>query len=679
MTADRGTGTSIAEPMRVEALFRALRTLSADLELDELVRATLHAATSLFHTPQASAWVRTAGKIALQLTGSEGLEEPLVDGIEHLGRSGGLLEMGALADGKVQVIRCSERADGLLDVYAASGIGEVLVLPLVVRGEVVGAILLYGAAGRVWSDSDRDLGALFARQLGSVVSGALLLADARSDAARLQAVQELSWRLNRTQGVDAIGEAIVAEADKLIAHDTIRVYRIDAENAMCEPIAFQGEFLGIGRPSPEQLRMPMGKGITGWVATHNEAVRLPDAGSDSRGRRVGDLRGAESMLVVPMAWESRVLGVIVVSRDGYDHFSDGDQRMLEVFASYAAQSMVGAEAFAELERQRLELANRLERQHRLLEISEQLLATLEPTSVLGKIADSLGVLVSFDSLSIFGLDYAAGVRRALVVRDPDAEAISAHTPAIDAGLNGWAIAHGESVLANDAHDDPRAIQIPGTAVVPESLIVCPLVADGVTVGTLNVARMGADRQRFSPDEFELARLFANQASIAMRNAEAHGAVRVAAEHDPLTGLRNQGAFERDLASTVGRGQPFALLELDLDHFKAFNDPPFGLGHSAGNALLQRIAVALQDTVRGSDLVYRPGGDEFWLIIPGANRTSAEEITGRIKTAVLRAGVADAPVVSASVGIAVYPDEAATTTELLARADEAMYAAKHGGR
>ncbi len=670
---------STSESIRVEALFRALRTLSADLETGELVRATLHAATSLFHTRQASAWVRTAGKLALQLTGTEGLEEPLLDGVEMVGRTGGLVDMASLADGQPRVILCAERKDGLVDVYAASGVGEVLVLPLVVNGEVVGAILLYSSINHTWSKADRELGALFARQLGSIVSGSLLLADARSDAARLKAVQELSWRLNRIQGVDAIGEAIVAEADKLIAHDTIRVYRVDTTRGMCEPIAFQGEFLGIGRPSIDQLRVPIGTGITGWVAAHNQAVRLADARRDSRGQQVGNPRGAESMLAVPMAWESSVLGVIVVSRDGYDHFSDGDQRMLEVFAGYAAQSIVSAEAFAELEQQRLELANRLERQHRLLEISERLLATLEPTSVLDQIADSLGALIAFDSLAIFRLDHAGGVRRALVVRDPDADAIREHTPPIDAGINGWALAHGEAVLANDAQDDPRAIQIPGTPVSPESLIVCPLMADGVAVGTLNVARMGADRRRFSADEFELARLFATQASIAMRNAETHGAAVVAAEHDPLTGLRNQGSFEHDLASTVARSQPFALLELDLDHFKSFNDPPYGLGHPAGDALLQRIATALRDTVRGSDLVYRTGGDEFWLIVPGANRATAEEIAGRIKAAVLRAGVADAPVVSASVGIAIYPDDAATTAALQARADEAMYAVKNAKR
>ena len=70
----------------------------------------------------------------------------------------------------------------------------------------------------------------------------------RAGAARLRAIGELSARLNRIQDVEGIGEAIVAGMDRLIRHDTIRVYRVDPAAQMCEPIAFQGEFSGIGRP-----------------------------------------------------------------------------------------------------------------------------------------------------------------------------------------------------------------------------------------------------------------------------------------------------------------------------------------------------------------------------------------------------------------------------------------------
>ena len=672
MTAENGAATSTADSMRIEALFRALRLLSADLEPQELLRSTLHAAVSLYRAQAASIWVRTAGKVALRIAGAQGLTGSLAEGAERLGHRDGLVDMATLAEDRIRDIADTGTIAPLAEAYAAAGIGTVLVLPLVAHAELIGALVLYGADGRRWSPADLDLAPMFARQLASVVAGALLLADARSDTARLRAIQDLSWRLNRIQDMTGIGEAIVAEADKLIDHDTIRVYRVDVETGMCEPIAFQGEFFGIGRPSAEQLRVRIGDGVTGWVAAHSQTVRLADAANDARGRLVGNSRGVESMLAVPIAWEARVMGVVVVSREGFDHFSDGDQRMLEVFAGYAAQSMVRSEALAALEHQRLELANRLDRQHRLLEINERLLATLEPTSVLGLIADSLGALIAFDSLAIYRLDREAGVRRAMIVRDPDANAIFAHAPSIDSGINGWAIARAQSVLTNEAHLDPRAMQIPGTPVTPESLIVCPLLADTVTVGTLNVARLGPDRQRFSPDEFELVRLFATQASIAMRNAEAHGAVRVAAEHDPLTGLRNRGAFARDTVAAVDRGLPFALLSLDLDHFKAFNDT---LGHQAGDDLLQRIGDALREAVRGSDLAYRQGGDEFALIVPGATRAAAAEIAGRVQAAIMRAGVEGAPVVGASVGIALFPDDARSATDLVALADRAMYAAK----
>ena len=122
------------------------------------------------------------------------------------------------------------------------------------------------------------------------------------------------------------------------------------------------------------------------------------------------------------------------------------------------------------------------------------------------------------------------------------------------------------------------------------MIVCPLLVAGEVIGTLNMARMGGDESHFSRDEFELVQLFAGQASIALRNAEAHGAVVTQAEHDALTGLRNHGAFQRELGELHrARRCRFALLMLDLDAFKAYNDTH---GHPAGDALLARIAGAM---------------------------------------------------------------------------------------
>src|SRR5438093_544567 len=88
--------------------------------------------------------------------------------------------------------------------------------------------------------------------------------------ARLKAIQDLAVRLNRIQDVRGIAEAIVAEVHNLIEYDSIRVYQGDHVAGMCEPLAFRGQFLGTDAPDPSLLRLPIGRGMTGWVAEHGE-------------------------------------------------------------------------------------------------------------------------------------------------------------------------------------------------------------------------------------------------------------------------------------------------------------------------------------------------------------------------------------------------------------------------
>ena len=142
------------------------------------------------------------------------------------------------------------------------------------------------------------------------------------------------------------------------------------------------------------------------------------------------------MLLVPMSYESRVLGVIVVSKSGYDQFTEDDQRTLEIFAGYAAQAVVNAEAFGQVSRQREELHHRLESQRRLLEVNERLLATLDPSGVLEMIADSLKVVIPYDALTVYRVDRATWVRRAVLARDRFADLIMQHEGPLDAGITG---------------------------------------------------------------------------------------------------------------------------------------------------------------------------------------------------------------------------------------------------
>src|SRR3954462_5263779 len=583
-----------AEDARAAALRRVVAEVSANLELDEVFDDVLESTRQLFGTDAAGLWLLTPNRFPFHLASHHDLPPALVDAVGDIGHDSPVVGLRAIHERRSIVLDDPAAAPHLADVYAQNGYRTIHFVPLLFRDEAMGLLVLYHRTPYDWTPDELELVTTFANQMAIAVANARLFNSVREGAARLRAIQELSSRLNRIQDVTGIGEAIVAEADRLISHDTIRVYRVDHVTQMCEPIAFHGEFQGIGTPSAEMLRLRIGEGLTGWVALHNRSMRVGDAASDPRGRQVGEPRGPESMLLVPMTYESRVLGVIVLSKAGYDQFADDDERTLEIFAGYAAQALVNAGALGQVRRQQQELHHRLESQRRLLEVNERLLATLDPSGVLEMIADSLKTVVLYDSLTIYRVARAAWVRRAVVARDRFAELILRHEGPLDAGITGWAIRNGEAVLANDAHLDPRSMQIPGTPEEPESMIICPLLVGGEVIGTLNLARMGAEEAHFSRDELELVQLFAGQASIALRNAEAHGAVLTKAEHDALTGLRNHGAFQLELGELVERERPFTVLMLDLDAFKAYNDTH---GHPEGDALLARVARAMTDAIR----------------------------------------------------------------------------------
>ena len=316
-------------------------------------------------------------------------------------------------------------------------------------------------------------------------------------------------------------------------------------------------------------------------------------------------------------------------------------------------------------------------QRKLLEINELLLSTLDPAGVLGLIADSLKQVLPYDNLTIYRVDRRAGVVKPMVARDRFAKLILSTTFPLDMGVTGWVIAHGEAQCVNDILLDRRAATIPGTPDEPESLIVVPLLVRGAVAGTLNVGRMGRAEAHFSPGEFELARLFAGQASIAIQNAEVHRAVRNRAETDSLTGLHNRGAFDEVLGALVANAaaQPCALIMVDLDGFKDYNDR---YGHQAGDRVLKAVGKAIGSVVRDRDLSFRYGGDEFAILIPRTAVQPAVQVADRIRDAITELALAGASTLTASAGVAGHPIEALTGATLVAAADAALYRAKQLG-
>jgi diguanylate cyclase (GGDEF)-like protein len=213
---------------------------------------------------------------------------------------------------------------------------------------------------------------------------------------------------------------------------------------------------------------------------------------------------------------------------------------------------------------------------------------------------------------------------------------------------------------------------------------------GVVLGTayifvlMLVATVGLDPATAAAHRQELTAAFALVLSTVILSGalvESDRAHRRRSTLDPLTGLFNRSALEQRLGELDGQptsaeeGLSHALLLCDLDHFKSVNDR---LGHATGDAVLQDVAYTMRAVLRAGDSIYRVGGEEILVVLPGATREDATDIAERLRVAVRERRPVGVEV-TISVGVAVSGPGPLDSDELIGLADAALYDAKASGR
>src|SRR3954447_11259810 len=316
---------------------------------------------------------------------------------------------------------------------------------------------------------------------------------------------------------------------------------------------------------------------------------------------------------------------------------------------------------------------------RLAEVFHHVLSEQSLDALLDRIADTLAELMPYEALHMYEADEERRQLVPVLARSEYMDEIMRDRPRFGEGITGWAVENRRPVWTNRAHLDPRVTNVPGTPVEAEALITVPLIARGALKGALNIYRIGDDAMFFE-HEFELAKWFGDAAALAIDNAQVKARLEHLAQTDSLTGLYNHRFFHERLRSELTRASrshdPVAVLMFDLDDFKRVNDV---YGHGAGDQLLVQLARLALETVRGSDVVCRIGGEEFGVIMPSCDAGDALALAARFTERLREVDFEPAGRTTVSIGISQGPQHAMNPRELVACAEAAMMTAKARGK
>jgi diguanylate cyclase (GGDEF)-like protein len=228
-------------------------------------------------------------------------------------------------------------------------------------------------------------------------------------------------------------------------------------------------------------------------------------------------------------------------------------------------------------------------------------------------------------------------------------------------------------------DSGRAalLSCPVCAPMPGTSCCVPLTVGGEVIGSVLLSRPAP----YSEAEEQRIRESVGQAAPVLANLRNLAVAEIRAATDGLTGLPNKravaDALKRTFAQAATTQVPLALLLLDLDHFKQVNDQR---GHPVGDQVLASVGATLRGTLRARDFAGRNGGEEFAILLPDTGITEALEIAERVRAAIAEISLHGSDVsVTASIGVAVFPNHASTPDRLERLADAALYLAKRQGR
>jgi len=449
-----------------------------------------------------------------------------------------------------------------------------------------------------------------------------------------------------------------------------------------EQDVFVCEALSARQPSAVKVgyTRPLGTGIVGEVALRGEPILLDDVRSSSN--YVETMPDTRSELCVPVRHGGRIVALLNLESTEPGAFHD-QLPLLETVAEQIAGAIACARLYQEVQRR----ARLLEM---VSEVSKAALEAGELHPLLDRVVRYVqqhfdlalvSILLVNPERTEFELAARAGTLQVTV--DP-----GARWP-LRTGIVGRVLRLGQAQLVPDVRSDPDYLPLHQDVT---SELVVPIRFRNRTLGVFDLENTSPEP--FSAENLVVFQTFADQlagaihlAAINRQLEEANQRLQRLSSIDGLTGIANRRQLDETLQAEWRRAfrhdSPISIVMFDLDEFKRFND---AYGHQAGDECLRQVAAALHEGLRrAGDLVARYGGEEFAAVLPESDLRGALQYAEATRLAVESLAISHgsspvSPVVTVSVGVAsTLPRRGGSPTELIARADQALYQAKRKGK
>jgi len=421
------------------------------------------------------------------------------------------------------------------------------------------------------------------------------------------------------------------------------------------------------------LRLSKKSPIVAWLKREHLTREDIDIRSEFRGIWNKEIEGIKNLgieLLFPLVSRGNLIGILAVGQKYSGKYSLEDVNLVESISDQVAVSLEKEYLQEELRKQGKELTL-------INELSAIIASSLKTQDVYDVFVAGLREVIEVDFATVVLIEDNKLCFSALASNVGSIWKVGQQVN-IKGTAAEWVVKHKRSLVELDLKRDRMfATGQKYLEAGIRSIVYLPLMTKGEVIGSLVIA--SCRPKAYSKEQVRLLERLASQISTSVANSQLYAKAEQRARVDELTGLFNRRHFDEAIKLEIERHSRYAnhlcLIFLDLDNFKKYND---NLGHAAGDNVLIKASRAIKGAIRNVDIASRYGGDEFAIIMPHTSDKSSRLIAERICETLLTKMQADGIQVSASLGLASWPNDGLTADSIISAADQALYHAKRTG-